>query len=419
MSLVLSKNVHALWKGLIAVSFIAGLSTPAHALPSFARQTGEECTACHVGGYGPQLTLHGMKFKLGGYTDSTAASPLIPLSAMLVASASNLKTKPEDGPKTDRSIQEASVFLAGRLTSNIGSFIQATTSSADHGRVSLDNVDVRAAKAIDLKGQDAIVGVSFNNNPTVTDPLNTVPAWRFPYMTSELTGPGSSPLLDGGLEMQVGGITAYAFVNDSIYVELGGYSSLPDSFLNTVNVDVPDPKLNGVAPYWRLAYIKDNHKDAYSIGLVGMNASLRPTDGTGSDKYDDIGVDASYQFLGTRKHIFTANSSYIHERQTLGATDSGNKYNLDRFDIAGSYYYDQTYGLNAGLFRINGNASDADSNGYILQADWTPFGKEGSWGAPWANVRVGLQYTGYSKFDGSSANASDNNTTYAFIWTAF
>ena len=36
-----------------------GLLLPAgraRAIPSFAQQTGEACTACHVGAYGPQLT---------------------------------------------------------------------------------------------------------------------------------------------------------------------------------------------------------------------------------------------------------------------------------------------------------------------------------------------------------------------------
>ena len=110
--------------------------------------------------------------------------------------------------------------------------------------------------------------------------------------------------------------------------------------------------------------------------------------------------------------------------------------------MSGSYYYDKTYGLTLGVFDVNGskdqllyNTGEADtgsinaspnSRGYILQADWTPWGKEGSWGAPWANMRLGVQYTGYTMFNGAShnydgygRNASDNNTLYTFIWLAF
>ena len=42
------------------------------AVPNFATQTGQPCTACHIGGYGPQLTPLGRAFKIGGYTQPAA-----------------------------------------------------------------------------------------------------------------------------------------------------------------------------------------------------------------------------------------------------------------------------------------------------------------------------------------------------------
>ena len=67
-----------------------------------------------------------------------------------------------------------------------------------------------------------------------------------------------------------------------------------------------------------------------------------------------------------------------------------------------------------------------DSNAIILEADWVPFGKDKSWAAPIANLKVGLQYTIYTEFNGGShdydgfgRNASDNNTLLAYIWTCF
>ena len=41
---------------------------PAKAVPSFAAQTGQPCTACHIGAFGPQLPPVGRAFKIGGYT---------------------------------------------------------------------------------------------------------------------------------------------------------------------------------------------------------------------------------------------------------------------------------------------------------------------------------------------------------------
>ena len=61
-----------------------------------------------------------------------------------------------------------------------------------------------------------------------------------------------------------------------------------------------------------------------------------------------------------------------------------------------------------------------------MEFDWTPFGREDSWLAPFMNLRVGLQYVAYSKFNGSSIdydgygrNASDNNTLYLVLSTIF
>jgi len=55
-----------------------------------------------------------------------------------------------------------------------------------------------------------------------------------------------------------------------------------------------------------------------------------------------------------------------------------------------------------------------------------PFGKEDSWLRPFANVKIGLQYTLYTQFngtnknyDGFGRNAGDNNTLFLFAWTVF
>jgi hypothetical protein len=67
-----------------------------------------------------------------------------------------------------------------------------------------------------------------------------------------------------------------------------------------------------------------------------------------------------------------------------------------------------------------------DSTGVTFQLDGTPFGGEGSPLGPRFNMRVGIQYTVYTRFDGArsnydgaGANASDNNTIRAFTWIAY
>ena len=218
-----------------------------------------------------------------------------------------------------------------------------------------------------------------------------------------------------GVAGTVWGITAYTQMHNGIYAELGGYKSFSESFLDNINVE-PGQKINGLAPYWRLAYSKDMHKQVFSVGLVGMFAKLRDYGTSGpDDKYTDIGIDGHYQFLGTRKHIISVDGSFINESQNIAGED---KTHLNQFNLAGSYYYDKSYGGTMRYFNTTGINGTADTNGLMLQADWTPFGKEDSPYAPWVNLRVGLQYTLYNKLNGDSSNASDGNTIMAFVWAA-
>jgi len=421
------------------LSLLLGSSLPVHALPRFARQTGEECTVCHIGGFGPQLTPHGMRFKLGGYIENNGDDVTLLPSAMLVGSYSRTKSATDSGSDHKKALQEASLFLAGRLSDHIGGFVQATTASGVHGRVSMDNVDVRVVYPTESGDTDVVMGLSLNNNPTMQDPLNTLPAWRFPYMASEMVE-APSVLLDEGLGQQVLGLTGYALWDGTYYAELGGYRDLPLKLLDNVNVDA-ELKVQGTAPYWRLAYLKDLHSQAWSVGAVALDARVRPGyEGHASDKFRDVGVDAGYQYLGDRTNIFTLNTSYVHERQTRDASvatgDAANREGrLNRFDVNGSWYYKETYGLTTSYFDVNGSADPTlydsrsgspNTRGYIVQGDWTPWGKEDSWGAPWANVRLALQYTRYTEFlgdgtnyDGNGRDASDNDTLYAFVWMVF
>lgn len=434
---------------LLGATLVLSLAAPiAQAVPSYARQTGSECAACHVGGYGPQLTPYGIKFKLGGYTDSDGKSGKVPLSAMLVANFTRTAKDASGGDTIEHfrsnnntAMQEASLFIAGRLTDNIGTFVQSTYSGVD--RLSaLDQLDLRYARNVQIGEAESTIGLSINNNPTLTDPFNTLGQWRFPYTASDFNaGYGPSPLVEG-LGGSVIGANAYAMIGNNFYAEFGLYDTMSRRSLSAVNADDAG-RFKNLGKYWRFAYFKDMKRDNFSIGLFGFNADLQPDRVSGpADKYRDLGVDAAYQFLGNRQHIYTLNASYVREWQTLDYTfgqggSSHRKNDIDQYRLAASYHYNQTWGLTASLFSVRGKndaALNGDSlngkpntSGYILQADWTPWGKEDSWGAPWANVRLGLQYTGYSRYmggssyldaDGNVRHARDNNTTMLFLWTS-
>lgn len=419
---------------------------PAHAVPSFARQTGADCASCHVGAFGPQLTPFGMQFKLSGYTDTDGKGPKVPVSAMAVLNhthtAQDLPEDPGHGANLNNNtaLQEASVFFAGRLSDYVGGFSQLTYSGIEH-KWAVDQIDLRFAHTVKLGETEALAGVSLNTNPTLTDPFNTFGQWSFPYTASDFGfGIGNTPLMEN-LASTVAGVNAYALVDKHWYAELGLYDTLSETAIKRFHADDPG-KFKGAGTYWRLAYLLDRKRDNFSVGLVGFDAGLQPdrTQLGTADRYLDYGVDATYQFLGNRQHVVAVNASYIREKQTLNYTFANAgadnlKNTLGNFRLSTSYHYDQTYGATLGLFNshgstdatLNGSSLNGkpDTAGYILQADWTPWGKESSWQAPWANVRLGLQYTGYSRYQGGKSylddagnerKAHDNNTTMLFLW---
>src|ERR1700728_5297981 len=72
----------------LAAIFLASTVRPSVAVPSFAAQTGQPCSARHVGAFGPQLTPFGRAFKIGGYTQTGGEGPLsqIPLAGFVLNS---------------------------------------------------------------------------------------------------------------------------------------------------------------------------------------------------------------------------------------------------------------------------------------------------------------------------------------------
>ncbi len=438
---------------LIALAWLGLHATVASAMPSFARQTQQPCTGCHVGGFGPQLTPFGRQFKLSGYTLKVGDDGSLPLSAMLVESYTHTRKAKAEAPakgfdrNNNTELQQASVFLAGRLGEHLGVFAQATYEEAS-GLVGWDNIDLRYARTFSGDKHSGIWGLTLNNNPTVTDVSNTAPAWQYPYISADLApGAPAAPILFGGLGGQVIGATAYAQIDGIWYVEAGGYRTLSPSFLRRVNADF-DGRLSGVAPYARVSRSWDAWGGNVALGgfALGARRGLAGENAVGNavaiggpaDRFRDFGIDARYENFGDGTRTYTVNALYVDERQHLDATfaDGGAenlRNSLRALNLAGSYWYRNTWGATVGAFAYDGSTDAVlygetgkpDTRGGTLELDWNPLGKSGSWGAPWANVRVGALYTHYTRFngavdniDGAGRSAADNDSLYVFVWLA-
>jgi hypothetical protein len=437
------RNFFQTWRlGLWVLFVVAGIalmgSTPAGAVPSFSQQTGQPCSACHIGAFGPQLKTYGRDFKLYGYQSGDGKNHLPPVTLMAQTSVThtsadqNPPPAPNFGQNDNFAVDQVSLFFAGKAPLGFGVFAQITYDSVGRS-FSLDNVDIRRVKDLTLFGQDAVVGLDFNNNPTVQDVWNSTPAWGFPYNASALApGQVAATLIDGGLAGTVAGAGVYSVWNDTIYLEATAYAPLERRLAGRLGEGVgsTSDRYDGLVPYWRVALLHDyGAVTTVEVGAYGIRAERYPGgDGSaGTDVLNDWAIDGNFQYLVSPKQIVSAHATYIHEDQDLRAstvlagTRPKNQLSTARADI--SYSYDDTWTPSVQVFQTTGTSDPVlygpglRTSGHVMELAWTPYGRPDS-KIYWANVRFGLQYVGYTEFNGVSRHAGDNNMLYLNAWIA-
>ncbi len=432
----------------IAAVLVIGLSPRrAISLPLYARQTGQPCATCHTAFL--ELTPFGRRFKLGGYTLGGGDWSGPPFAVMLQAptfthteAGQEGGAAPHFGTNNNFALQQVSLFTGGRITDNLGAFIQGTYDGVGR-RFGWDNTDIRYADSVNVGGHNLLWGVTANNNPTVQDVWNTIPAWRFPFISSALAPtPTASTFIDQVYAQQVVGVSAYTFLDDMLYLEFGGYRPLSTNTQLVLGVDTTGQSpISGIAPYWRVAFEPTFGNHSWEVGTFGLASKVVPMrlSGAGTDSFTDIGIDTQYQYLGD-PHAVTVRAAWIHENhntsasQTLGLADNSNN-TLRSLNASVSYIYDHTWSLTAGRFSIGGTADatlygtftgSPNSAGWITEIAYLPFSYGGPSFWPWMNMRIGLQYVLYNKFDGATTNingagrnAHNNNTIFAYAWIMF
>lgn len=436
-------------------AMLLGFMPSAYAVPSFARQTGMACAACHT--TFPELTEFGRMFKMNGYVmtgiqqiqsaQGGTATPLKinevpPLSAMFMTSVSSMSKSLPDSTGTNSQNgnfefpQQLSFFFAGEISEHMGVFSQITyTHASDHFTV--DNTDFRYTTHGKFGDADAIYGLTINNNPTVEDVYQGTPAWGFPFINSPVTPKSiATTKIDGTLAQDVGGIGGYTFIADHWYVGATLYRSEHAGVTQPYGSTAVN-NIQGLAPYWRLAYHYDFGANDSEIGIYGIRANITPAGVVGNtDKYLDNAIDGYFEHpMGSDSIV--VRGTYIHEKADLDVTEPGKTNNLNTFKVNGEYHFNSNKALAVGAFRTTGTSDTTiyapsvlpptvgiapglgsasgspDTTGWILQATYLP----------WQNVQLGLQYTLYTKFNGGSTNydglgrdAKDNNTLFGYGW---
>jgi hypothetical protein len=425
----------------LALAGIAAGSRPeaAHAVPSYARQLDMPCNGCHV--QFPVLNAFGRQFKLMGYTMTSQPTvsledeqkrklldlPLPSLLSVMFQTDLTATTKRQPS-RTNTNVEfpdQVSLFVAGRVTPRIGTFVQLTY-SGENDKFGFDNTDIRFADSTELFSKPVLWGVTLNNNPTVTDPWNSTPVWGYPFSSSpSAPTPAARPLLDGSLAKRIAGVTGYALFDDLVYTEAGVYRAAP---LGVARPLANEGTFSGVAPYWRVA-LQHACGDTYlMLGHFGLLARQEPAGGSPRNEFSDLGFDLQIQ-RPVGSDVVQLLARWMYEDAHWGVGNAQHRYtDLNEFRLAATYYRGQywsvtlspfvTFGRRDAVLFAPGSVSGSqtgrpDSNGLVAEVGYNP----------WLNTRLTLQYTAYFEFngrsnnyDGSGRDAVENNTIFLQAW---
>src|SRR5437879_3118482 len=346
----------------------------AYGVPSFARQTGMTCDACHAGGFFPELNNFGRMFKMNGYIwsahEEKPYEPYPPVAAEQQWSythtakgqpgLTNLPTVHFSTRTNDNFSypQQANFFLSGRYYGRLGGFINATYDGVDN-RWATDTLDIRLTD----------IRTTGDAKTTVTD--GTSPYWRLVLYKNK-----------GDHSVSLGHVGLY----DKTF-QTGG-SGPTNDFLD----------LGGDVQYqWNSKPHFVTFRGVFIWENQGLSAAREAKAATHA--FDDL-----------RTEQFWASYYYY---KVAGIT-------LSLFDIAG-----RRDPLLYAPAAVSGSRNgEPDSWGAFVQLNFLPFSR-------WLNLSLpvlpmtqfAVQYTAYGKFNGARANydgsgrrASDNNTLYLLAW---
>ncbi len=460
------------WR-LLCLPLVGGFMVQtAHAVPSFARQTGLACEACHS--MYPELTPFGRQFKLNGYTmtgikqvesketDSSAGmrmNQIPPLSVMVQTQITSVRgenrsaaaipgnpsgsfTQPNATQDNISFPRQFSLFYAGEISSHMGAMLQVTGDNG--GSISQDNSEIRYASQFMTGGTGIAYGITLNNNVGMEDLWQDTPTWGFPFIHPSGTPVGGtaagSGYLAANLGQNVAGIGAYTMIDNHYYADFTLYrTDVVGNNKYKAGTDYGTAMIDGLAPYLRLAYQTDIGDGSLEVGVWGMSANQLPYNtnfiigsntyaattniGGPSDHIVDKAIDSQFELpLGNNELVM--HGTYVRESDDERSSSPGNYADLNTLKLSGSMHFN-----NRQSFSLMYTHSSGTTNSVYFGDTTTP-PQDSAWMVqyeylPWENVQLGAQYWMFTRYNGPSTyntagtSPHANDTAMLYGWFMF
>lgn len=274
---------------LSSILFLMLVET-ATALPSFTRQTGESCTACHVQNT-PKLNSYGRNFAISGYTlynDKSQTQmliqgsdvplslpPILNVSAILKAryihTTQDQNTSSEDVVGAERGelqvFEGSGIYFGGRIAENAGGIVSITGDPTTENDVAFGGKVALSYPLLNGYAGLTLYSTQINGIYSGMENFNTglyMPLKQFEnaYVTNaaQATGIGNGPAT--GMQLFYG--DAYFFAT------LGAV--IPSQ--NNEGIDAGGSLL----PFWRVSYTQPIENWNFMIGAYGLSGDVKASD---------------------------------------------------------------------------------------------------------------------------------------------
>lgn len=371
--------------GLLAViTVLLGMSaSSAWAVPSFARQFGKPCSACHT--MWPRLNATGREFKVTAYTDVAEDYQRLEkdnLDLLRYAPLSlSVISFPYSRSNSDRSHtnipDEVALFYAGRITPNVGTFIEPILAPdfefefaklAAYSRIGKNTVGAVAGK-MDAGGADPYNTIRFTAYHTINSPAI--------FSQSRAAG----DFFYFGATDNTGLIANGRFLGNRLYVAAGGFrghsTDDPMDLYGRVVGELPVTAESSLS----LGGVAYGGTERYVIDPVAM-----------TDYESDVlryGADLSYQ-LESGPHVVDAVAVYMQGKDEDLDNTPGNDVKFKSYYLEASYIYDRMYGVTVGYDYMKSDQDPSlDKKGPLVNFSYNP----------WLNTKLALEYSDF-KIDG-------------------
>jgi len=392
------KKFIALTIFFLAVFALFGLlPEKSYAVPSFARQFGKPCSACHT--VWPRLNVTGRDFKLTAYTDTAEDYErmekdnldLLRYSPLSLSIISLPYTKDDTNRAETLIPDEVALFYAGRITPNIGAFIEP---------VLAPDFNFEFAKLATYKriwsGSATIGAVGGKMDVGGADPYNTIRFTSYhtlnlPAVLDEEHVRSSGDFFAFGSTENVGIVLNGKFINNMIYAAAGGFrgheTNDPWDFFGRLAFEYP------------LTYYAFLEVGGY---LYDGKERYETASGSGTFYESNVnryGVDLSLQ-IDKVPHTVDIIGLYMKGKDEDLDDTPGNDVKFKGFYGEITYFYQRMYGVTVAYDYMSSDEDPSlNKKGPVFNVSYMP----------WLNTKIAFEY-GVFNIEGD-----DNNEQYNLL----